>query len=310
VFTRDEVQIKAFGKVNLSLKIIGIRDDGLHELETLMLRVSCHDQVVVKKVPQGLHLHCSGLEQVSETDNLAYKAAKALLDRVGSNLGLEIFIDKNIPVGAGMGGGSSDAAATLIAVNHLIGNQAVSFNTLKEIASTIGADVPFFVGADAYPARWKGALCTGIGEIIEPVLVPSLYLVVAVPKFAVNTAWAYSQYDATTHEKNEFEATCELTPLTRRVLQALCDGDLERVSQCIFNDLEKAVVQKYPDIQAIKEGLLESSALGAMMTGSGSAVFGICRSREHAQVVYDSFLGAYDSLVKHLFVTDTEGVLF
>lgn len=294
VFNEKEISVKAFAKVNLYLKIVGKRPCGMHDLKTLMGRISLHDRLKIAQCAD-LRVSCPGLEDLAMQDNLAYIAAKRLLLKARPGFGACIELEKNIPPGSGMGGGSSDAAAVLLGLNRLLGDKALDRYALYDIAKGIGADVPFFLGANDDPPGWNGAFCTGIGDVINPVLLPFVPMVVAMPKFSISTAWAYERFD-------------EMAP------QGISGGDnpifdrgLEALAGLLFNDLEEPVAKSHPQIRAMVKGFKRSTALNAAMTGSGSAVFAVCKGREHSKYVRDLFLADYGSLVKEIFITEIEG---
>ncbi len=273
------VSFKAYAKINLGLSVLGLRSDGYHEISTVMVAVGLYDSISLERDSKGLSVFCPGLPRLPQEQNLAYKGAKACLGSVGESPSFAIEIRKSIPVGSGMGGGSSDAAATMLALRRLTGRDETV--DLMPIAARLGADVPFFVGCNQNPPLWEAALCTGIGEKVTPVPMMPYWLVVAFLKAGVSTPWAFGAWDDQ-NPSGQAPDNADTDQRSAKVLEALIAGDPVILSHAIYNDLERAVVPHRPDIRRAKEALVESGALNAAMTGSGSAVYGVCRSREDA----------------------------
>ncbi|MGE0679437.1 MAG: 4-(cytidine 5'-diphospho)-2-C-methyl-D-erythritol kinase [Candidatus Binatia bacterium] len=254
-------------KINVFLRIVGRRSDGYHFLDSLMIPISLYDEVQVtvetaKQKTEGgasrLVLTCDDPTVPNDTTNLAYKAAALLLEEAAMQVTASVHLKKKIPAGAGLGGGSSDAAAVLKSLNALL-QLGFSEERLCRLGARLGADVPFFI-----PCR--SARVTGIGEIVTPV--PPLsrrWLVLVAPFFAVSTPWAYQRFD-------------ELPTASVPASFALEPG-VWPSSALLVNDLERAVLPEHPQIAAIKSTLLNSAADGALMSGSGSSVFGIFQDR-------------------------------
>ncbi|HHW17389.1 MAG TPA: 4-(cytidine 5'-diphospho)-2-C-methyl-D-erythritol kinase [Firmicutes bacterium] len=288
---RKIIEYRAYAKINLALSVLGKRADGYHDIVTVMVPVGIFDVVTLERQPQGLSVFCPDLFDLPQENNLAYKAARALMSKAGIDLGIKIEIQKNIPPGSGMGGGSSDAAATLLGIDWFLRKGAdPDLGFLMEVGAHIGADVPFFLGCNSHPPVWDGAICTGIGDKVEPLSPPRYWLVLVVPEVQVSTRWAYSLWNPGSyhHEKTAGESRgADLR--VRATVDALLSGDPEHLARTTFNDLEKGVASFHEEITRIKEKLLSSGALAACMTGSGSAVYGICRSFEHATLVRERF---------------------
>jgi len=270
------MRVLAPAKVNLFLRIVGRRSDGYHLLDSLMVPVSLYDEILIqteietgsgeKKEKYGqarILVTCDDPTLPSDETNLAYKAAALLCKEAGVHTRVSIDLRKGIPAGAGLGGGSSDAAAVLKSVNLLL-SLGFSETQLCTLAVRLGADVPFFIACR--PAR-----VTGIGEIIDPVSsLPSRWLVIVVPPFSVSTPWAYRRFD----DLPAFEIPPESSG-------NFPDQDWSPTS--LVNDLERAVLPAYPLIGQIKDQLLRLGAEGALMSGSGSAVFGIFPTHTSAE---------------------------
>jgi 4-diphosphocytidyl-2-C-methyl-D-erythritol kinase len=254
---------RAHAKVNLDLRVLGVRADGFHELRTVFQAIELHDTLVCTEKPGPFTLKCRNPIVPLDASNLVWKAAAALwtaLGRGGEIRDAEIQIDKKIPVEAGLGGGSADAAAALMALGRMWGGAPLTL--LREVGATIGADVPFFLSGGT-------ALGLGRGEEIYPLVdLPPHYVVIVRPPFGVSTAEAYGWYDEDrtdgVRENREFQQLPVPWP--------------SRAAQMI-NDLEPPVVRRHPEISALKVQLKELGAVAAAMSGSGSAVFGLFRSR-------------------------------
>lgn len=291
------VEYHAYAKINLALSILGKREDGYHEIATLMVPVVLSDLVSVEAITQGLRVCCPELPGVAQNENLAYKAAELFLSEKRFEIGFAISLRKAIPVGKGLGGGSSDAAAALLALRDLLDSgHKPGFDNLVNMAAQIGSDIPFFVGANSIPSLWTAALCTGRGEKIYPVEGGHYWIVLIFPAVKISTAEAYAHWD-TIHPGRcapssglAFDRAISLDPRLGNIMKVLPSNDPKQLGSCIFNDFEVSVYSSHPELSIIKENLLLSGAYGAALTGSGSAVYGICGSREHAHKVKAKFL--------------------
>ncbi|HEV8717586.1 MAG TPA: 4-(cytidine 5'-diphospho)-2-C-methyl-D-erythritol kinase [Candidatus Binatia bacterium] len=256
------MRVLAPAKVNLYLRITGRRSDGYHLLDSLMVPVSLFDEITIEATGGQTHIAvtCDDAMIPSDETNLAYRAAALLCRETGTQARTSIELHKYIPAGAGLGGGSSDAAAVLKGLNTLLSLE-LSEDRLCTLGARLGADVPFFI--PCRPARVEG-----IGEILTaaPPL-PSRWLVIVVPPFGVSTPWAYRRFD---------ELPPSETPPTYVANQWPSPESL-------VNDLERAVIPEYPQISSIKDSLLRLGAEGALMSGSGSAVFGVFQNRVAAE---------------------------
>jgi len=266
--------MRAYGKINLTLAVTGRRRDGYHLLETVMHPVSVYDQVIVGP-GDGIRLSADHPELTNDRQNLAWRAAEIFFSRANIKPGAEILLKKNIPLGAGLGGGSADAAAVLRQLNRLFG-QPLTQAQMTEAALLLGADVPFFLGEGP-------ALATGVGERLSPApALPDCLLVICKPPFPVSAGEAYRLFDE--HGKDDGRRAGGM-------LEALRTGNIKNVAQQLFNHLEKPVTERYPQIGHVKEELLRLGALGAAMTGSGSAVFGIFEEKANAKAALSALSG-------------------
>lgn len=272
----NKITLSAYAKINLTLAITGRREDGYHTLETVMQRISLADTVSVEKTLEGISIQCSDPKLPCNEKNLCWKAASAYLAQAGLRRGVRIELWKAIPDGAGMGGGSADAAAVLEAMKRLFPADV----DLCSIAETIGADVPFCLKADT-------AFCHGIGTELQAIPFPDkkrLYCVVAKSCEGVSTPRIYSLYDQMLGQD------APRVSRVRELTAALEKRDLPLAFSLMQNDLELPAFRLMPEICACKAAMLEHGAQAAMMTGSGSAVFGLFSDRSAAKACEESFL--------------------
>lgn len=253
----------AYAKINLALAIQGIREDGYHELQSVMQSIRLHDIVRVRHYGENVVCRCGAL---SGPRNLAYKIAVEFLKHCGESGGIEIEIEKHIPIQAGLAGGSTDAAATLRLLNQLYG-EPLTKQELLTIASSSGADVAFCLQGGT---MWA----TGRGERLELLpTAPKLDLVLIKPNAGVNTREAYHRFDLMG------QAGC----LRKTDWQKALNGDsAQQIAELLYNNLEPASIELVPHILEYKQLLLDAGCYGALMSGSGSSVFGIARGAQHA----------------------------
>lgn len=254
--------VDAPAKVNLCLKVLGQRPDGYHDLFTVMQTLSLCDELLIESAGPGIAFSCSD-PKLGTDDNLVLRAARAWCAAAGIKPALRLHLDKRIPVAAGLGGGSSDAAACLLGLNATHG-RALEPGALVKIAASLGADVPFFLAGGS-------CLCQGIGEKVTLLDdFPLLDYVLVNPNLPVSTAWVYRQWDLAFTNPSQ-QPRMELSPTTESALEAI-----------LVNDLETVTITAFPQLGQIKQELLEVGALGSMMSGSGPTVFGIFDSRAAA----------------------------
>lgn len=259
------IMIKTYlapAKINLCLHVLGKRADGYHDLAMLMQRISLYDRITLRLTSDpGVRVCCAGVSLDPDQKNIAALAAESLLALVGSSVGVDIEIDKQIPIAAGLGGGSSDAATVLMALNEML-DLKLSSQVLQEQGVRLGADVPFFIFG--HPA-WA----TGIGDVLQRVEeLPPIWYVLVNPGIAVSTAWVYGNLRLTSrqddHKIPRFSST------------------VDSVAAMLHNDLEEVTVGRHPEIAEVKRRLTASGAAGALMSGSGSTVFGIFAGKAEA----------------------------
>jgi 4-diphosphocytidyl-2-C-methyl-D-erythritol kinase len=273
------IRLEAPAKVNVFLRVLAAREDGYHDLESLVVPISLADGVTVRSADR-LHIEVRGAQALAGDVpvgglNLALVAALALADACPDAGGALVEIDKRIPVAAGLGGGSADAAATLLALNRLWGCD-LDPATLGEVAERVGSDVPaLLLGGPV--------LMSGRGEILAPAEVASFWWVVVHFDFGVRSPDAYRWWD---------EDGAVAGPDPDPLLEAAAAGDAAGLGPLLFNDLEAVVARRHPAVGEAKQQLLATGALGAVMSGSGSSVVGLARDRAHAEAIASGFPNA------------------
>jgi 4-diphosphocytidyl-2-C-methyl-D-erythritol kinase len=271
------LQLKAPAKVNFRLDVVARRPDGYHDLRMIMQRIDLCDEIsITLSDTPGIRVSCGRQGVPDGPGNIAWKAADALVRLFGREVGMDIAITKHVPVAAGLGGGSSDAATVLMGVNDLLG-LGLSPQRLMEIGVTLGADVPFFIFQ-------RPALAEGVGDRLTPLEgVPPVWLVLVNPNVHVSTAWVYQNLQLTT---------------TRSAANiSLFYESVTELCAVLANDLETVTVQRFPVITEIKERLLEAGADGALMSGSGPTVFGVFSREEDARRAAEELAREHDWFV-------------
>jgi 4-diphosphocytidyl-2-C-methyl-D-erythritol kinase len=257
----ERVRLLAFAKVNYALEVQGLRDDGYHEIRTVMQSVSLADEVEIERAQEGfgLRVEPKGTDTGPLEENTVRKAWVALCEISGEELAVRITLHKRIPSGAGLGGGSADAAATLYGINCLF-DLGLDAEVLREVGSRIGADVPFCLAGGT-------ALAEGVGDVLTSLPAPPAHrLVLAKPEHGAMTAEIYRAYDVRPRRK-----MASVEP----VVAALRSADLPALAGAVGNDLEPVTGELVPGVRACREELLRCGALGAAMSGTGTAVYGI-----------------------------------
>lgn len=261
-------------KLNLYLRVLGRRPDGYHELETLFERIDLADTLTFESHPTTLQLSCNDPALSCGEDNLVLKAARLLQQATGAAKGAAIILEKHIPVAAGLGGGSSDAATTLLGLNRLW-NLRLGKDQLLKLGASLGSDVAFFLFDSPF------AIGRGCGERCEQLPVTqSVAHVLVVPdeRLATSEIYRNSQFDLTAPK-----------PSITMVAHALSNGSLSELAKGLWNDLEPEAIRRCPIITDIQVRLQKLGCLGARVSGSGSSVFGICRDIPHAHDVANRF---------------------
>jgi len=265
----DRFTLPAFAKINLHLRVLGRREDGYHEIETVFQTITLHDRLTFEPLADGrIELSCDTAEVPSDESNLVRRAAHALRERSGVRAGARIKLEKNIPAQAGLGGGSADAAVALLGLARLW-TLAPGRAELVELGARLGADVPFFLTGGT-------ALGTGTGASVTPLEdAPTRHLVVVTPGVKVSTADAYKALDAPALTKAESAANLSVS----RAESGFSGSDREAMR----NDFEAVVFRLHPEIGRAREALLEAGASAALLSGSGSGVFGFFDSKGEAE---------------------------
>ena len=250
----NELTVHAPAKINLCLSVLGRRPDGYHDVEMLMQMVGLYDEVTVAMGGDGVRVTCDSAVVPAGEGNIAWKAADALLKRSGSKAGLSIAIRKRIPVAAGLGGGSSDAAAMLAAANEIL-SAGLDREELSALGAGIGMDVPFFFYGPTALAQGRGERLTELPPL------PKMQILLVNPGFETSTAWVYKNLNLRLTKKVDCNKILRLT--------------VGNIVAGLHNDLETVTASAHPEIQTIRQSLLEQGAAGVLMSGSGPTVFGI-----------------------------------
>lgn len=282
----NEYRIKAYAKINLGLDVVRRLENGYHEVKMVMQTVGIYDVLDFKRIQNGIVITTDSGELPTNEDNLVYKAAKLMMEQYHISEGVEIHLEKNIPIAAGMAGGSTDAAATLKGMNRLF-DLGCTLKDLMELGVKIGADVPYCVMGGT-------ALAEGIGEKLTPLApAPDCYVLVAKPDINVSTKYVYEHLDAQEIIKH---------PDIDGMVEAIAEESLQGILDRMENVLETVTVSAYPVIQTIKDRMKELGAINSLMSGSGPTVFGIFVEKDMARRAYDKL--EEEQLAKQIFLTE------
>lgn len=286
----NAITVRSCAKINLGLRVKEKRPDGYHNIETIFVPIKLFDKIRLEIIDHGIILKINFDENAfsfwempsfnssiigkikipSGKNNLAYKAASLFFKKSGITKGIAILLNKSIPVGAGLGGGSSNAAAVLAGMNRLF-NNPLTKKELFNLGLELGMDVPFFLTA-------KPCYATGRGEILTPIAIPKLYVCVYFPNYPIRTEWAYQQLAKT-------RSVLTNTDLSLMILKKkLVNGDLVGLSHYLRNSFEEIVFAVHPDLAKIKKLFLSSGAYAASLTGSGSAIFALVEKKKIPQL--------------------------
>jgi 4-diphosphocytidyl-2-C-methyl-D-erythritol kinase len=258
---------KAPAKINLFLRVLRKRADGYHDIASLMQKITLYDELIFSPRPKGIILNCPGSDLPTSEDNLVFRAAQSIFAYANYSSGMEINLTKKIPLAAGLGGGSSDAATTLIALNKIC-SLNLKKSELMKLGAKIGADVPFFIFRN-------NALAFGIGDQLKALQdLPKVNLVLIKPKFELSTKMVYENLNLRlTRGKNNYSIP--------RFLK------MSDIIQELHNDLESVSLEMHPELADLKKMLLRHGALGALMSGSGPTIFGIFRDGKEAKNILE-----------------------
>lgn len=269
---------KAYAKVNITLDVVGKREDGYHLLKMIMQNIDIYDVITIEKIENGIEITCNKPYVPTDERNLAYKAAKLFKDTFNITSGVSINIKKNIPVAAGLAGGSTDCAAVLKIMNKLFQVNADN-EKLMELGVKLGADVPYCIDGGT-------ALCEGIGEVLTPLKPFKNHIIVLVkPPFGVSTKEVYKNFDLG-RVKNH--------PETDKVITYMNEDNLYEVAKNMKNLLENVTLKKHKVISSIKSEMESLGAIKAMMSGSGPTVFAFFDDMMKAQRCYDEMKKKYN----------------
>lgn len=287
----NRLELKALGKINLGLDILGRRENGYHDVRMVMQTVFLYDRVLLeKKRKPGIQIHTNLGYLPTNENNIAYKAAKLLMDEFQIQDGMAIHLEKHIPVAAGMAGGSSNAAAVLFGLNRMY-SLGLSQQDLMDRGVSLGADVPYCI--------MRGTvLAEGIGEeltALQPM--PKCHILIAKPALSASTKVVYEKFDRLeTVEHPDIDG----------LLEGLENSDLNKIAASMGNVLEQVMIPEYPILQQIKDAMRENGALNAMMSGSGPTVFGIFSTRKEAKAAAEYI--RKKNLAKQVYVTNVHNV--
>lgn len=281
----DRYKTKAYAKINLGLDVIQKLPDGYHQVKMVMQAIDLWDELTLEKTGDGIVLTTDTGELPTDENNLIYKAAKLMRDTCSLREGIKIHLQKNIPIAAGMAGGSTDAAAAMTGMNRLF-DLRIPQAELMRLSVAIGADVPFCILGGT-------ALAEGIGEQLTPLPpVPSCHVLVAKPDISVSTKYVYEHLDSTGIQRH---------PDIDGMISAIRKGNLQGVLDRMENVLESVTVPAYPVIESIKGKMLELGAAASLMSGSGPTVFGIFTEGAAAEYAFRQLKAA--GLAKQVFLT-------
>lgn len=265
----NSIQLKSRAKINLSIDVLGKREDGYHLVEMIMQTIDLFDKIKIFSLKEDtIIIESNSLDIPLDSTNIVYKAADLIKKQYNIKEGVKIIIEKNIPIAAGMAGGSSNAAAVLVGLNQLW-QLKLSENKLKELGLKLGADVPFCIGGQTALAENIGEKLTNIDGLSE-----NIFILVCKPELFVSTKEIYEDIDSKIIEKR---------PNNKLLIQLLKENKIQQIADNMYNVLEEVTRERYPVIEEIEKIMMENDALGSMMSGSGPTVFGLYRNREDAE---------------------------
>lgn len=273
-----ELRLNAYAKVNLALDVLGKRDDGYHDIETVLHTLELHDTVILREADHGITVLCDHNAVPSDVQNLVFRTAQLVRETYGVDRDIQIEIQKRIPPASGLGGGSSDAAVTLLGLAQMW-KLRLDNRELMGLAAQIGSDVPFFLVGGA-------ALATGRGERVQYLhTLPTTWVVLACPNIEVSTAWAYRELDLNGIRER---------PNTQALIAALRGESVAEVARNLGNVFERLISSRYPPVADVKARLLQAGALGASLTGTGPVVFGLFGRESEARKAAEEISADFD----------------
>lgn len=267
----EDILVKCPAKINLSLDVIGKREDGYHFLRMIMQTITLFDEVKLEKRKSGVKVNCNNRIIPQNASNTAYKAAELMFEKYNIEGGIEIYINKNIPIAAGLAGGSADAAGVIKGIDRLYGLN-LKIDEMMDLGLKVGADVPYCIMGGT-------ALAEGIGEKLTPLRAfDDVWCVIAKPDISVSTKEVYGTLKIDEISRH---------PNTEQLIYYIKEKDVESLSQNMVNVLETVTIKDHPIIFEIKNIMMDYHALGSMMSGSGPTVFGLFRDRTSAEACYN-----------------------
>lgn len=284
----QKYSLLAPAKINLYLEVVGNRSDGYHELIMILQSIELADRIDIQSTGRpNIQLHCNAVQLGEPSQNLAYKAAQLMCDRFPDQFnhkgGVEITLDKQIPIAAGLAGGSTDAAAVLVGIN-LLWELGLTQPELQELAAQLGSDVPFCIAGGT-------AIATGRGECLDPLPSPHGVWVVLgkYQDLEVSTPWAYQTYQKQFSHTYVTDAALIQSRTSHvqsgELVQSIMQHNSIAIAQHLYNDLEKVVLPHHPQVEILRKTFEKSGVMGTMMSGSGPTVFALCETAEQAQKV-------------------------
>ncbi len=269
--------MKAYAKINLTLNVLKKLPLGYHEIESVMHQVQLSDDISIKKIEKGIVIKCNNPKVPLDEGNTVYKAAELLKNRYDIKEGVEITIEKNIPISGGLSGGSTDAGAVLMLMNDLF-DLLIEKDDLMDFGAEIGMDVPFSILGGA-------AVAKGMGEVLEKIENIKMNILLINHGVEVSTKEAYENLNL---------EECGKTVNTNKILNSIKEKNIKKTAESLYNDFENTIIKKYPIIDKIKKDLIDEGALNALMSGSGATVFGVFENEEKAKAAFENLNGKYD----------------
>ncbi len=264
-----QLRLNAYAKINLTLDVLGDRPDGYHDIETVLHTVELHDTIILREDGEGVTLRCASPDVPAETQNIVHRTAHLLKETFQIPRGIEIDLTKRIPVAAGLGGGSSDAAVTLLGLAQMW-KLRVDDRQLMELGSKVGSDIPFFLVGGA-------ALAMGRGERVRMLRsLPTTWVVIARPTIPITSEWAYKAID---------HGAVRRRPNTSGVVRALETEDARTVGQLLCNVFEEVVIAHHPLVKTIRDQMLSHHPLGVSLSGTGPALFAMATNEAAARAI-------------------------
>lgn len=268
---------KAYAKINLFLDILFKREDNYHELNMVMQSISLHDVIKIKKSKQGIKISCTDKSIPLDKRNIVYKAVEIFKEYTHIKYGVKIVIKKNIPTEAGLAGGSTDAATTLILLNNIFKTK-LSISKLEKMALEIGSDVPFCISGGIKKVQGKGEILKRIKNL------PRTFFVLVKPSINISTKEAYSLFDKNVKKRN-----------IESILKVIELENIEMISNQLYNEFEEYLFPRNSQLVKLKNDINDTGALGCLMTGSGSVVYGVYKNRSNAKMAYSQLNRKYNN---------------